>query len=98
MSKRQLRSAIQIRGEAANSNRRASELRRLAASRNVMAILKKHIWVAEDLETYLEDMGYSVDENGYVADVKYEGEAVYPTEVVKPAYAPAPVPAYKPAY
>ena len=68
MPKRQLRSALHIRGEAANSNSRASELRRLAASRIVMAILKKHIWVAEDLETYLEDMGYSVDENGEVLE------------------------------
>ena len=39
---------------------------------------------------------YTADENGYVADVKYEGNAVYPTEV-KTSYAPAPVPAYRPA-
>jgi hypothetical protein len=40
---------------------------------------------------------YTVDENGYVADVKYEGEAVYPKEEIKPAYAPAPAPVYRPA-
>ncbi len=39
---------------------------------------------------------YSADENGYVADVKYEGEAVFPAEV-KSSYAPAPAPAYAPA-
>ena len=38
---------------------------------------------------------YTADENGYVADVKYEGQAVYPE--VKSTYAPAPAPAYKPA-
>merc|ERR1712165_13499 len=37
---------------------------------------------------------YKADENGFVADVKYEGEATYPEE---PAYKPAPKPAYKPA-
>ena len=42
-------------------------------------------------------MTYTVDENGYNADVKYEGEAQYPKEEIKPAYAPAPVPAYRPA-
>ena len=41
-------------------------------------------------------MTYTADENGYVADVKYEGNAVYPTEV-KTSYAPAPAPAYRPA-
>lgn len=47
--------------------------------------------------------------NGYVADVKYEGVAAYPPEpkegygyhpaplLRKPAYHPAPAPAYKPA-
>ena len=36
---------------------------------------------------------YVADANGYVADVKYEGEAQYPE--YKPAYAPAPAhPAY----
>ena len=43
---------------------------------------------------------YTADENGYVADVKYEGEAVYPKYEPKP-YHPAPKPAYhepKPAY
>ena len=39
---------------------------------------------------------YTADENGFVSDVKYEGEAVFPAEV-KPAYAPAPAPAYAPA-
>jgi hypothetical protein len=39
---------------------------------------------------------YTADENGYVADVKYEGEAVFPAEV-KSSYAPAPAPAYAPA-
>ena len=39
---------------------------------------------------------YKADEYGYVADVKYEGEAKYPTEYKKPAY-PAAGPAY-PAY
>merc|ERR1712113_564209 len=34
---------------------------------------------------------YTADQNGYVADVKYEGVAQYPE------YKPAP-PAYKPAY
>merc|ERR1712045_1071442 len=37
---------------------------------------------------------YSAGPEGYVADVKYEGEPVYPE--AKP-YAPAPTPAYKPA-
>merc|ERR1711970_1622491 len=37
---------------------------------------------------------YSAGPEGYVADVKYEGEAVYAE--VKP-YKPAPAPAYKPA-
>ena len=48
---------------------------------------------------------YTADENGFVSDVKYEGEAVYPTEVKPtyaaapaPAYAPAPAPVYRPAY
>ena len=47
-------------------------------------------------------MSYTVDEvNGYVADVRYEGESAYPKEAHKPApapaYKPSPVPAYKPA-
>ena len=38
---------------------------------------------------------YKADENGYVADVKYEGEAKYPEP--KPAYKSAyPAPAYPP--
>ena len=54
---------------------------------------------------------YTADENGYVADVKYEGEATYPKyepkpayhapkpayHEPKPAYKPAPAPTYKPA-
>ena len=40
---------------------------------------------------------YTADENGLVADVKYEGEAVFPAETPKAAYAPAPAPAYAPA-
>ena len=47
-------------------------------------------------------VSYTVDEvNGYVADVRYEGESAYPKEAQKPApapaYKPSPVPAYKPA-
>ena len=47
-------------------------------------------------------VSYTVDEvNGYVADVRYEGESAYPKEAHKPApapaYKPSPVPAYKPA-
>merc|ERR1712117_455901 len=53
-------------------------------------------------------VSYTVDAyNGYVADVRYEGEAVYPEEpeggygkpyvAPRPKYAPAPAPAYKPA-
>ncbi|TRY73450.1 hypothetical protein TCAL_05454 [Tigriopus californicus] len=40
---------------------------------------------------------YTVQDNesGYVADVKYEGEASYPEE--KPSYKPAYKPAYEPA-
>ena len=42
-------------------------------------------------------VSYTVDKvNGYVADVRYEGEAAYKT-APKPAYKPAPKPAYKPA-
>ena len=41
---------------------------------------------------------YTADENGFISDVKYEGQAVYPEEpAYKPAYKPAPPPAYKPA-
>jgi hypothetical protein len=47
-------------------------------------------------DSRIQTVTYTVDENGYVADVKYDGEAVYPTEELKPVYAPAPV--YKPAY
>lgn len=42
-------------------------------------------------------VSYKADEYGYVADVKYEGEAKYPDN--KPAYKPAPSPPqqnYKP--
>uniref|UniRef100_A0A0P5JJ55 Cuticle protein 18.6 n=1 Tax=Daphnia magna TaxID=35525 RepID=A0A0P5JJ55_9CRUS len=44
-------------------------------------------------------VNYKADDyTGYIADVKYEGEAKYPAEY-KPAYKPAyPEPAYKPAY
>merc|ERR1712072_1204679 len=45
---------------------------------------------------------YTADENGYVADVSYEGVAAYPKYEPKPAYhAPHPAPAYHepaPAY
>lgn len=42
---------------------------------------------------------YKADDNGYVANVKYEGQAKYPESYSKqkPAYQPAPPPAYKPA-
>lgn len=40
-------------------------------------------------------VSYTADhENGFVADVKYEGTAVYPEE---PKYKPAPAPKYAPA-
>ncbi|KAK4011052.1 hypothetical protein OUZ56_020172 [Daphnia magna] len=39
---------------------------------------------------------YKADENGYVADVRYEGKATYPEN--KPSYPPNYKPAYKPAY
>merc|ERR1719163_324708 len=46
---------------------------------------------------------YSAGPDGYVADVKYEGEAAYPEYKPAPykahpaqAYKPAPAPAYKP--
>merc|ERR1719216_779546 len=43
---------------------------------------------------------YSAGPDGYVADVKYEGEAAYPKYEPKahpaPAYKPHPAPAYKP--
>merc|ERR1711953_952908 len=43
-------------------------------------------------------VSYTVDKNGFVADIKYEGEAVYPEQPsYVPAYKPAPKPAYKPA-
>lgn len=38
---------------------------------------------------------YKADENGYVADVRYEGKATYPQQ--KPSYPPNYKPAYKPA-
>merc|ERR1719438_557143 len=46
---------------------------------------------------------YTATKDGYVADVKYEGEAKYPEynpapyKAPAPAYKPAPAPAYKPA-
>merc|ERR1711997_600064 len=51
----------------------------------------------------IQTVTYTADHyNGYVADVKYEGEAVYPKYEPKPykpapAYKPAPKPAYAPA-
>merc|ERR1712088_268046 len=51
----------------------------------------------------VQTVTYTADHyNGYVADVKYEGQAVYPKYEPKPykpapAYKPAPPPAYKPA-
>ena len=47
-------------------------------------------------DSRIQIVSYTADENGYVADVKYEGEAVYPTEVPKPGYSAGPTPAYKP--
>ncbi len=47
-------------------------------------------------DSRIQIVTYTADENGYVADVKYEGEAVFPAEV-KSSYAPAPAPAYAPA-
>ncbi|XP_037073147.1 cuticle protein 19.8-like [Pollicipes pollicipes] len=47
--------------------------------------------------TYRVDDAYS----GFVADVKYQGEAKYPAYQPQPAYQPAPAykpPSYKPAY
>merc|ERR1712223_1782898 len=46
----------------------------------------------------VQTVTYSVNgpDGGYVADVKYEGEASY-APVAAPAYKPAPAPAYKPA-
>lgn len=43
----------------------------------------------------LQTVSYTADENGYVADVSYKGEAKY--DSYKPAY-PAYKPAYKPEY
>merc|ERR1712038_1779904 len=44
-------------------------------------------------------VSYSAGPDGYVADVRYEGEATYPEYKPHPApaYKPAPAPAYKPA-
>merc|ERR1712186_247656 len=44
-------------------------------------------------------VSYTANADGYVADVRYEGEAVYPEYKPHPApaYKPAPAPAYKPA-
>merc|ERR1711956_194280 len=46
-------------------------------------------------------VSYTAGPEGYIADVKYEGEAVYPeykpAAHPAPAYKPHPAPAYKPA-
>merc|ERR1712223_207935 len=44
-------------------------------------------------------VSYTANADGYVADVRYEGEATYPVynPPPAPAYKPAPAPAYKPA-
>merc|ERR1712036_65264 len=44
-------------------------------------------------------VSYTANADGYVADVRYEGDAVYPEYVPKavPAYKPIAAPAYKPA-
>ncbi len=42
-------------------------------------------------------VSYVADENGYVADVRYEGEAQYPPAPAPSSYKPAPAPSYKPA-
>ena len=43
----------------------------------------------------IQTVTYTADHyNGYVADVKYEGTPVYPKYEPKPAYHPAPKPAY----
>ena len=43
----------------------------------------------------VQTVTYTADHyNGYIADVKYEGTPVYPKYEPKPAYHPAPKPAY----
>merc|ERR1712038_1618592 len=44
-------------------------------------------------------VSYTANADGYVADVRYEGDAIYPEYKPHPApaYKPAPAPAYKPA-
>ena len=43
----------------------------------------------------IQTVTYTADHyNGYVADVKYEGTAVFPKYEPKPAYKPAPKPGY----
>ncbi|KAI9558890.1 hypothetical protein GHT06_015679 [Daphnia sinensis] len=44
----------------------------------------------------MQTVNYKADENGYVADVSYKGEAKYPE--YKPAYAKPAYPSYQPAY
>lgn len=44
----------------------------------------------------MQTVNYKADENGYVADVSYKGEAQYPE--YKPAYSKPAYPSYKPAY
>jgi hypothetical protein len=41
---------------------------------------------------------YKADSYGYVANVKYEGQAKYPENYSKPKPAYQPAPVYKPAY
>ncbi|XP_057368945.1 cuticle protein 19-like [Daphnia carinata] len=44
----------------------------------------------------MQTVTYKADENGYVADVSYKGEAKYPE--YKPSYAKPVYPSYQPAY
>jgi hypothetical protein len=42
----------------------------------------------------LQIVSYIANADGYTADVRFEGEAKYPEEVIKPVYKPAYAPAY----
>ena len=53
-----------LRADAANHSRRAAEARRKISHANILAILKYNLWVCEDVEKYLADLGLEVDENG----------------------------------